>query len=165
MRYTAGRQAAGLECQPVLIWNAAFAVTCRCLCERAKRPERKGPSCRRSSSCFSRNSGGDRTWLAPELDFFLPNYPDLSFTGYGQPRQLDPGNYQITHEGDQSVLVNRLTVTSSRSQAIAELEYHVPAIGKGTGRVRSHDVSQVWAFRGAPARIQAIAQSLLSPEV
>ena len=73
--------------------------------------------------------------------------------------------FQITHEGDQSVLVNRLTVTSSRSQAIAELEYHVPAIGKGTGRVRSHDVSQVWAFRGAPARIQAIAQSLLSPEV
>ena len=68
------------------------------------------------------NSGGDRTWLAPELDFFLPNYPDLSFSGYWQPRQLDPGNYEMIHEGDKLVLVNRLTVTSSRSKARAELE-------------------------------------------
>jgi hypothetical protein len=281
------------------------------------------------------NSGGDRTWLAPEVDFFLPNYPDVSFGGYWQPRQLDPGNYQIIREGDKSVLVNRLNVTSSRSKASAdleitksvgpafnplryepswkdmadveyagftlhttlqlmgssvdaplqvglwdlmqmphggellvstyrraeaklyfgaigpedliisdhliryrmravgehklgfravdmtgrvgymypagdqtalvvrnfavnpsgeyvdvpwteeenlgfagqtcnvnsalgsfsELEYHVPAIGKGTGSVRSHDVSQVWAFRGAPAKIQAIAKGLLSSEV
>ena len=283
------------------------------------------------TSSLWHNSGGDRTWLAPEVDFFLPNYPDVSFGGYWQPRQLDPGNYQIIREGDNSVLVNRLTVTSSRSKASAdleitksigpalnplryeaawkdiadveyagftlhttlqlmessansplqvglwdlmqmphggsfwfrltagrrpsfilarlatgphhqrsshqvsdagagehklgfravdmtgrvgymypagdqsalvvrniavnpsgeyvdvpwtetanlgfagqtcnvnsalgsfsELEYHVPAIGKGTGSVRSHDVSQVWAFRGARARIQAIAKSLLS---
>lgn len=68
------------------------------------------------------NSGGDRTWLAPELDFFLPNYPDLSFSGYWQPRQLDPGNYKMIREGDKSVLVNRLTVSSSRSKARADLE-------------------------------------------
>jgi len=49
--------------------------------------------------------------------------------------------------------------------SFSELEYHVPAIGKGTGSVRSHDVSQVWAFRGAPAKIQAIAKGLLSSEV
>ena len=281
------------------------------------------------------NSGGDRTWLAPEVDFFLPNYPDISFGGYWQPRQLDPGNYQIVREGDESILVNRLTVTSSRSKtsmdleitksvgpafnplryepawnnmadveyagftlrttlqlmdnsintplqvglwdlmqmphggellvstyrraearlyfgaiapedliisdhliryrmraagehklgfravdmtgrvgymypagdqtalvvrnfsvnpsgeyvdvpwtetanlgfagqtcnvnsplgSFSELEYHVPAIGKGTGSVRSQDVSQVWAFRGTTAKIQAIAESLLSSEV
>jgi len=281
------------------------------------------------------NSGGDRTWLAPEVDFFVPNYPDLSFGGYWQPRQLDPGNYQIVRDGNKSVLVNRFTVTSSRSKAnvdleitksvapafnplrhepswkeladveyagftlhttlqlmgssvdapvqvglwdlmqmphggellvstyrraeaklyfgvvgpedlvigdhliryrmralgehklgfravdmtgrvgyrypvgdqtalvvrnfavnpsgeyvdvpwteetnlgfagqtcnvnsalgsFSELEYHVPAIGKGTGSVRSQDVSQVWAFRGAPAKIEAIAKSLLSAEV
>ena len=23
------------------------------------------------------NSGGDRTWLAPEIDFFFPEFPDL----------------------------------------------------------------------------------------
>jgi len=49
--------------------------------------------------------------------------------------------------------------------SFSELEYHVPAIGKGTGRNRSDEVSQVWAFRGLPARIQSIALALLSPEV
>ncbi len=68
------------------------------------------------------NSGGDRTWLAPEVDFFVPNYPDLSFDGYWQPRQLDPGNYLLRCEGDKSVLVNRLRVSSSRSKLSAELE-------------------------------------------
>jgi len=49
--------------------------------------------------------------------------------------------------------------------SFSELEYHVPAIGKGTGSVRSHDVSQIWAFRGTSGKIQAIAKSLLSSEV
>ncbi len=39
------------------------------------------------------NSGGDRTWLAPEVDFFFPNFPDIGT--YFQPRDLDPGNYQV----------------------------------------------------------------------
>ena len=39
------------------------------------------------------NSGGDRTWLAPEIDFFFPHFPDL--TTYFQPRDLDPGNYRV----------------------------------------------------------------------
>ena len=47
------------------------------------------------------NSGGDRTWLAPEVDFFFPNFPDL--TSYFQPRGLDPGSYQVTNrEGEVS---------------------------------------------------------------
>lgn len=37
------------------------------------------------------NTGGDRTWLAPENDFFRPEYPSAS--AYFQPRQLDPGRY------------------------------------------------------------------------
>src|SRR5258708_18531523 len=36
------------------------------------------------------NTGGDRTWLAPEIDFFLPNFPKLD--SYFQQRTLDPGN-------------------------------------------------------------------------
>jgi len=68
------------------------------------------------------NSGGDRTWLAPEVDFFLPNYPDLSFSGYWQPRQLDPGNYELVRESGQNFLVNRLKLTASRSKATVELE-------------------------------------------
>ena len=70
------------------------------------------------------NSGGDRTWLAPEVDFFLPNYPDVSFGGYWQPRQLDPREtlQRSFRVGDGTVLVNRLTVTASRSKASVDLE-------------------------------------------
>jgi len=39
------------------------------------------------------NTGGDRTWLAPEIDFFFPKYPDL--TVYHQPRQFDARPYDI----------------------------------------------------------------------
>ena len=49
--------------------------------------------------------------------------------------------------------------------SFSEVEYHVPAIGAGTGSVRSDDVSQVWAYRGARASVQAIANNLLSSEV
>lgn len=66
------------------------------------------------------NSGGDRTWLAPELDLFFPDYPSLD--RYFQPRQLDPGNYQVAKTPDGLRLVNRLAVTPARSGKPVELE-------------------------------------------
>lgn len=60
------------------------------------------------------NSGGDRTWLAPEADVFLPNYP--SAEGYFQPRQLDPGAYVVRRQGDRIELCNRLRLNLSRSR-------------------------------------------------
>lgn len=66
------------------------------------------------------NSGGDRTWLAPEVDFFFPNWPDKGT--YWQPRPLDPGDYRIERAGEGLSLVNRLTVTPSRSRRDIELE-------------------------------------------
>ncbi len=60
------------------------------------------------------NSGGDRTWLAPEVDIFFPNFPNLD--PYFQPRQLDPGNYRLDHTIDGPQLVNDLHLTLSRSQ-------------------------------------------------
>jgi len=66
------------------------------------------------------NSGGDRTWLSPEVDFFFPNYPDLST--YHQPRELDPGNYRVTEASAGVRMVNRATLTLSRSQERIELE-------------------------------------------
>lgn len=66
------------------------------------------------------NSGGDRTWLAPELDLFFPDYPSLD--RYVQPRQLDPGSYQVIRTADGVRLVNRLTVTPARSRKAVELE-------------------------------------------
>jgi hypothetical protein len=66
------------------------------------------------------NSGGDRTWLAPEADLFFPDFPDLA--RYWQPRELDPGNYEVVRRGGGFELVNRLTVALSRSKRRVELE-------------------------------------------
>jgi len=66
------------------------------------------------------NSGGDRTWLAPEVDFFFPNYPKTDV--YWQPRELDPGNYQVITGGKGERLTNRATCLLSRSKARVELE-------------------------------------------
>ncbi|MEN6536255.1 MAG: DUF6786 family protein [Bryobacteraceae bacterium] len=68
------------------------------------------------------NSGGDRTWLAPELDLFFPKYPDISSSGYFQPRQLDPGRYVIEHRNGTVRMVNRLSVALYRAKTNAELE-------------------------------------------
>ncbi len=65
------------------------------------------------------NSGGDRTWLAPEVDFFFPDFPDTRH--YWQPRQLDPGNYQISQNSAELALTNRLTARLSRSQEDIEV--------------------------------------------
>jgi hypothetical protein len=66
------------------------------------------------------NSGGDRTWLAPEADLFFPDFPDLKT--YWQPRELDPGSYHVVRAGDRLALVNQLTVRLSRSKLKASLE-------------------------------------------
>jgi hypothetical protein len=47
------------------------------------------------------NTGGDRTWLAPEIDFFFPKYPDLAV--YHQPRQLDTLDYRVGKAADGTV--------------------------------------------------------------
>ena len=47
----------------------------------------------------------------------------------------------------------------------SELEYHVPAIGDGTGLSQVEDRSQLWAFRGARCDIVKIARALLSADI
>ena len=59
------------------------------------------------------HTGGDRTWLSPEIDFFFPKYPDM--TVYDQPRTLDPGNFQVVKNESDFQLVNEFTVHSNRS--------------------------------------------------
>jgi hypothetical protein len=65
------------------------------------------------------NSGGDRTWLAPEADIFFPNFPKLD--KYFQPRQLDPGNYRGERTAEGLELVNDLSLTLTRSQHEVDL--------------------------------------------
>ncbi len=66
------------------------------------------------------NTGGDRTWLAPEVDVFLPNFPKTD--KYWQPRELDPGNYEVQPAPLGVKLVNRLTLELSRSKKRVALE-------------------------------------------
>ena len=66
------------------------------------------------------NSGGDRTWLAPEVDVFLPNFPDL--TAYDQPRSLDPGNYRVVKKNGALFLENKLTLRLARSGRKVDLK-------------------------------------------
>src|SRR5580698_113922 len=68
------------------------------------------------------NSGGDRTWLAPEVDFFFPAFPNIDIAGYWQPRALDPGNYEIAKTNDGVTLTNRLSVDAFRSQKRVDLK-------------------------------------------
>jgi len=60
------------------------------------------------------NTGGDRTWLAPENDFFRPDWPKLST--YFQPRQLDPGRYRCERAGNSFRLVCDLELHSYRTR-------------------------------------------------
>jgi hypothetical protein len=64
------------------------------------------------------NSGGERTWLSPEIDVFFPNYPKLD--RYWQPRELDPGRYQIDQAADLFTLRTPVKLTFSRTKAVGE---------------------------------------------
>lgn len=66
------------------------------------------------------NSGGDRTWLSPEVDFFLPQFPVTDV--YVQPRELDPGHYQLTRVNGYLTLKNCFSLKLSRSGRTAHLE-------------------------------------------
>jgi hypothetical protein len=68
------------------------------------------------------NSGGDRTWLAPEVDFFFPKFPNIDISGYWQPRSLDPGNYELTKTAQGVRLTNRLNIDAFRSRKRLQLE-------------------------------------------
>ena len=59
------------------------------------------------------NSGGDRTWLAPEIDVCFPGYPDTAV--YRVPTEMDPGNYSVVQTGQTLRLVSQFTLTLSRS--------------------------------------------------
>jgi uncharacterized protein DUF6786 len=66
------------------------------------------------------NSGGDRTWLAPEVDFFFPNYPQLD--KYWQQRELDPGHFKAVRNNGNFSLKNHASLLLSRPQCTIELE-------------------------------------------
>ena len=60
------------------------------------------------------NTGGDRTWLAPEIDFFFPKYPDL--TVYHQPRQFDAHAYQLEKIGGAPELRTEFEIKHAKQE-------------------------------------------------
>jgi hypothetical protein len=46
-----------------------------------------------------------------------------------------------------------------------EMEYHAPALGSMPDPTRSDDFSQIWAFRGEPTAIAAVAMKLLGAKI
>src|ERR1700683_3789321 len=58
------------------------------------------------------NSGGERTWLGPELDFFYPRFPDLA--EYRPPDPLDRNVFAVAIEEGLIRLSSSFSVKSRR---------------------------------------------------
>jgi hypothetical protein len=65
------------------------------------------------------NLGGDRTWLAPEIEFFFPHYPKTDV--YLPPRQMDPGSYELLTADNGISLTNQLSLQMYASHTIVNL--------------------------------------------
>jgi hypothetical protein len=63
-----------------------------------------------------RNPGGDRTWLAPEIDVFFSNFPDTNV--YHVPEEIDPGDYSVTGTNSKWEFKNEFRTQLSRSKEL-----------------------------------------------
>jgi hypothetical protein len=68
------------------------------------------------------NSGDDRTWLAPELDLFFANCPDISMAAYFQPRGVATGAYKISSTETGLWMSCRMRLDLFHSKAKLEVE-------------------------------------------
>jgi hypothetical protein len=64
------------------------------------------------------NTGGDRTWIAPEIDTF---YPDAAANQYWQPRQLDMSDYAVARSNGAIGLSREMTLHLARANRDAKL--------------------------------------------
>jgi hypothetical protein len=87
------------------------------------------------------NTGGDRTWLAPEVDVFFPNYPATDV--YRIPAEVDPGNYSAVKPGGMLRLVAPFSIT----------------LWRGTTQVRGR-ITKSWNPAPNPLRFDAIWKAL-----
>ncbi len=66
------------------------------------------------------NSGGDRTWLTPEVDIFFPDYLDTS--RHWAPRQLDASDYDVSSGARGVSLSRQFSVEIARAGAAVNVE-------------------------------------------
>jgi hypothetical protein len=64
------------------------------------------------------NTGGDRTWIAPEIDTF---FPDADSDRYWQPRPLDMSDYAVARTGGGIQLSREMTLRLTRPNRNAAL--------------------------------------------
>jgi len=67
------------------------------------------------------HTGGDRTWVSPEVEFHVGDLADPWGT-YLAPRVIDPGQYRATMLGDKIGLQNRARVKFHRRQVESDIE-------------------------------------------
>lgn len=66
------------------------------------------------------NTGGDRTWVTPELDIFFPDYP--ACRAHWEPPQLDASDYAVTRLAHGMRLARRMSLKLARPGREVELE-------------------------------------------
>jgi len=88
------------------------------------------------------NPGGDRTWLAPELDVFFPDYP--STKRYQQPRELDMSDYAVERTAGGLRMARRMTLDLARPGCDVDLEL-AKWLGPAPNPLR-HDTEIAWAL-------------------
>lgn len=66
------------------------------------------------------NTGGDRTWVTPELDIFFPDFPDTA--RHWEPPQLDASDYDLCETADTVGMTRRMTLAFARCGRQIELE-------------------------------------------
>jgi len=77
------------------------------------------------------NPGGDRTWLAPELDLFIGDPARVAET-YAVPRAMDPGNWSLVSATRAEVNLENQTrlsmLRSSREVGVRLVKRYTPAV-------------------------------------
>jgi len=68
-----------------------------------------------------KNSGGDRTWVSPEIDLFVKNADDAKNT-YEVPHSIDPGNYSVSCNGKEVRMRNQAEVIVHRLKKKCKIE-------------------------------------------
>ena len=65
------------------------------------------------------NTGGDRTWLSPEIDIFFPDYPLCQ--RHAEPTTLDAAPYAVKSQDGGTTLARTMTLHFARADRPVKL--------------------------------------------
>jgi hypothetical protein len=100
------------------------------------------------------NTGGDRTWVAPELDIFYPNYPDLS--RHVPPAQLDATGFEVLAKHNAAGFRRKVTLYVARAHREFEFEltkWFEPALNPLRREPQHADVVSTVQYAGYTQRV------------